>query len=88
VRLILGMSVEVRPDERAQRHDAQAARHRIVEDRSCETRADAAALELWVNHGVREDDALLAQAVLGERDDSVAIVAIRYLPTSGSDIVG
>lgn len=63
------MAADVGRDERAARHDAQAAGPHVVESAFRKTAADPASLELGQDHGVDEDDPVAAQPVLREADE-------------------
>ena len=65
---VLGVPLDVRPDERAQRHDRALGGSLGVEGRGDERRADALALAIFVDLGVHEDRPAAPADVTGESD--------------------
>src|SRR4051794_39601187 len=65
-RLVPGVLAQVGRDERASRHDAVAARDGVVEHELREAAAEALALVLGFDDGVREDDAAGGRTILRE----------------------
>ncbi len=78
------MALDVGPDERAARDDAQAAGDGIVEDVPGDARAYAVTLELWLDDGVREGHPAGLRAVLGVGDQ---IGTGRHLPASALGVI-
>jgi len=77
VLLVLGMAIDVRPDERAIKGDSQPARDCIIQHGTGESRANSLAFEVLVNLGVDERHPVRSALVLGESDHPVVEL---YLP--------